>query len=70
MTGKEASRDSRTSQIQTHPSETEVPELLQEAASQYEEYMRLADLADISESGEVRYPRYSWDNPVGLVLTG
>ena len=70
MTGTEDSRDSSTSQIQARPSEAEVSQLLQEAAQKYEECMRLADLADISEMGEVSHPRYAWDNPIGLVVTG
>ena len=40
----------------------------QEAAQQYEECMRLADLADISAREEISYPRYAWDNPIGLVV--
>lgn len=63
------SRDSRSSQIRTHPSEAEVFQLLQEAEEQFKECMRLADLADISERGLVSYPRYAWDNPIGLVVT-
>ena len=70
MTGTEDSHNSRTSQIQIRPSEAEVSQLLQKAAQQYEECMRLADLADISEMGEVSRPRYAWDNPIGLEVTG
>ena len=69
MTGAEDSRESRSSSPQTRPGEAEVSQLLQEAAQQYEECMRLADLADISETGEVSHPRYAWDNPIGLVVT-
>ena len=69
MTGTEDSRESRSSSPQTRPSEAEVSQLLQEVAQQYEECMRLADLADISETGEVTHPRYAWDNPIGLVVT-
>jgi hypothetical protein len=69
MTGTEDSRESRSSSPQTRPGEAEVSQLLQEAAQQYEECMRLADLANISETGEVSYPRYAWDNPIGLVVT-
>ena len=68
MNGMGDSRNSNTSQYFAHPSEVEVSQLLQEAAEQYEECMRLADLADISETGEDRQPRYAWDNPIGLVL--
>ncbi len=51
-------------------SETEVFQLLQEAVQQYEKYMRLADPADIAKMSEIRQPRYSWDNPIGLVISG
>lgn len=70
MTGREDSRDSHPSQIQTRPSEAEVAQLLQEAVQQYEECMRIADLADISAGSEISYPRYAWDNPIGLVVAG
>ena len=70
MTVREDSRDFHTSQIQTRPSEAEVSQLLQEAVQQYEECMRLADLADISEMDKVNHPRYSWNNPIGLVVAG
>ena len=68
MMSKEDLRDSRFSQDRTRPSEAEVIQLLQEAARQYEEYMRLADLADISAEDEIIYPRYAWDNPIGLIV--
>ena len=70
MTGTEEPRDSHPAQVQVHPNEAEVAQLLQEATQQYEEYIRLADLADISDGGEVSYPRYAWDNPIGLVVMG
>ncbi len=57
-------------QCGTHLSEKEVADLIQEAAQQYEECMRLADLADISSRDETSSPRYAWDNPIGLVVTG
>ena len=53
---------------QTRPTDAEVSQLLQEAAKQYEECMRIADLADISEGRDVSQPRYAWDNPIGLVV--
>ena len=62
-------KDARDPQMRIQPSETEVARLIQEAAEQYEECMRLADLADISDRGEPIHPRYAWDNPIGLVLT-
>ena len=55
---------------QARLSEVEVAQLLQKARQQYEEYKRLAALADISEPSEVLHPRYAWDNPLGLVVTG
>lgn len=70
MTNTEDSRESRISQSRTGSSDAEVVQLLQEAARQYEEYMRLADLADISGIREDSHPRYAWDNPIGLVVTG
>ena len=69
MTDTEHSSDSRTSQPRTRPDEAEVSLLLQQAAQQYEEYIRLADLADISEAGGTSHPRYAWDNPIGLVVS-
>lgn len=44
--------------------------MLREAKQQYEEYMRITDLADITERTEVKTPRYSWDNPIGIAVTG
>ena len=61
---------STTAIIIPRPSETEVSHLLQEAAQQYEECMRLADLADISDFPEANHPKYAWDNPIGLVVSG
>ncbi len=57
-------------QTQSRPSEAEIARLLQEAEQQYEECIRLADLADLSDRGEVAHPRYAWDNPIGLTVTG
>jgi len=66
MVSTEDSRDSHL--FQTRLSEAEVAQLLQEALQQYEEYMRLADLADISAEGKAIYPRYAWDNSIGLTV--
>lgn len=57
-------------QDQSRPSEAEVSQLLQKAERQYEECIRLADLADLSDTGEVTHPRYAWDNPIGLTVVG
>ena len=70
MSSKENLTDSRSSQAKIQPSETEVAQLLKEAVQQYEDCMRLADLADIAAQGELSHPRYAWDNPIGLVVTG
>ena len=67
MNGKD---DASGSQVTIHLSETEVSHLLQQAAQQYEEYMRISDSADITDQDEPRHPRYDWDNPIGLVVTG
>ena len=52
----------------TRPSDEEVAQLLHDAERQYDECMRLADLADLSETGDVSQPKYAWDNPLGLVV--
>lgn len=57
------------SQAKIHLSESEVLHLLQEAAQQYEEYIRLADLADIADQRQLSYPKYDWDNPIGFAVT-
>ncbi|MCY4007145.1 MAG: hypothetical protein OXE84_10060 [Rhodobacteraceae bacterium] len=56
----------------THPrpNEAEILRLLEEAAQQYEDYTRLADLADLSSSDKRTTPRYAWDNPIGLMAAG
>ena len=67
MTAKKEVRGSHSSQARRRPSEVEIIQLLQEAEQQYEEYRRLADLADISAEDEAVHPRYAWDKPIGLV---
>ena len=69
MSERENLSDIRDPQMRIRPSETEVAQLLQHAAEQYEESMRIADLADVSDQGETSQPRYAWDNPIGLVVT-
>lgn len=48
-------------------------EVIERAKQQYEEVMRLADLADLPDplaaATEIK-PAYSWDNPIGYVVTG
>ena len=68
MTSKENAYTKRS--LETRLSEVEVAQLLKEAERQYEECMRVADLADISETDEIIQPRYAWDNPLGLVVDG
>lgn len=55
------------------PSDAEVIRLLEQARQQYEDVMRLADFADLPEpmtaAIEIQ-PAYSWDNPIGYVVTG
>ena len=68
MNSKEGLHDSHLSQVRTRPSKAEVAQLFQEAAQQYEEYIRLAYLADVSAGDKISYPRYAWDHPIGLVV--
>ena len=70
MTDTDRSRGSGESDVRIRPSEAEVARLLQDTVQQYEECMRLADLADVSEVAEESQPRYAWGNPIGLVVTG
>ncbi len=73
MTRSAASRRSADPEARLKPSDAKVIELLDEARRQYEEVMRLADLADLPDrraaAPETR-PAYSWDNPIGYVVTG
>ena len=55
--------------MQIRPSEAEIIQLLQKASQEYEKCITLADLSDYPEVAEVSYPGYSWNNPIGLVLT-
>lgn len=69
MSSKDNLREASVSQDMVHPSEAEISQLLQETTKQYEETMRIADLADISDQGDLSHPRYAWDNPIGFVVT-
>ena len=51
------------------PSEAEIIQLIQEAARQYEEYLKVVDLTEKMDEPEPIKPKYSWSNPIGLVLT-
>ncbi len=68
MAGTEDARNSHRSPARTRPTEEEVTRLLQEAARQYEEYIRIANLADISDEEECFSPKYAWDNPLGFAV--
>ena len=69
MAHRKRFKDTGRSDLRIKPSEAEIMELLEKAAQQYEECIKLADLSDYPETSEVRQPRYSWDNPIGLVVT-
>ncbi len=71
MTCTQESGDSQNSSVHIHLSEFEILEIVKKAAEQYEEYIRLAELAkiaDYQERPEVYRPRYSWKAPLGLVI--
>ncbi len=63
------SRELHTSSNQNQLSDAEVTQLIQESARQYEEYIRIAEVADLTDEGEPYRPRYAWDNPIGLEIT-
>lgn len=72
MTHDTASRQSPDLETRVKPSDAEVIRLLEQARQQYEGVMQLADLADLPDPmvvvSETR-PAYSWDNPIGYVVT-
>ena len=56
--------------MRARPNESEVFQLLAEATQQYEEYIRIAELADLSDQEEeFRISDYDWDHPIGLVVS-
>lgn len=55
--------------MQAQPGEGRTTQLLEEAAKQYEESLRVADAVFDEEDRNRHYPEYSWNNPMGLVLT-
>ena len=61
--------DSDSQSMQQTPSEAEILQLIQGLAKQYEEVMQLSDFANFIEFPQDSYPRYTWDNPIGLVVT-
>lgn len=68
MSQEERSMDTDSSDQSIKPSEAEILELLEKAAHQYEEYIRLTEIPDFPDSPDVKQPKYSWDNPIGLVI--
>ena len=69
MADREHSKDSSGPDVKISSSEVEIIQLLQKAAQDYEECMTLADFPDYQEVPEVNHPQYSWNNPIGLVVT-
>ena len=69
MTGRDNFRVVNEEGMSMKPGEVEITKLLEEAGQQYEEYVRLAELSDFPEVNAKQRPRYSWDNPIGLVVT-
>ncbi len=73
MTNPLSSHQSAEPETRLRPSDHEVIDLIERAKQQYEEVMRLADLADLPDlaaSAPDSQPAYSWDNPIGYVVTG
>lgn len=70
MKGTKTIMDSDSKRIQETMSEAEVMQLLEGLTRQYEEIMQLSDFANYIGSSQDNYPKYSWDNPIGLVITG
>ena len=70
MTGAKTFADSDSKRMQETPSEAEILQLIQDLAQQYEQVMQLADFANYIEPPQDSYPRYRWDNPIGLIVTG
>lgn len=70
MKGTKTIMNSDSKRIQETLSEAEVLQLLDGLARQYEEVMQLSDFANYTGPSQDNYLRYSWDNPIGLVITG
>ena len=51
-------------------SDEDIFRLIEEARQQYEEFMHLAELANLAKSKYVIRPKYAWDNSLGLGLAG
>ena len=56
--------------VNTAENEADMLQYLQGLTQQYEEIMELADFADSVGSPQDCYPKYTWNNPIGLVITG
>ena len=50
-------------------SDAEVLKLLDEAKQQYEEYAQIISVTRIRKEKNIRTPNFSWENPIGLVMT-
>ena len=70
MIDKKQTRSTHNTETQTYLSDVEITQILLEAAQQYEEYKRLADLAKLSDVSDECYPRYDWSKPIGLTIEG
>lgn len=70
MKSAETIMDSDSQPIRETPGEAEILQLLQGLAEQYEEVMQLSDFANYIDPPQDNHPKYTWDNPIGLVITG
>ena len=70
MTDANDIRDSGNQDTQATLTESEIVQLIQESARLYEEGIQISDLAGLVDLPEESQPRYAWDTPIGLVVTG
>ena len=61
--------ESANDRTHTNLSDAEVLALLNEANQQYKEYTRIVGITRIRKENNINPPIYSWENPIGLVLT-
>ena len=70
MTDKEKRREgARKADRRYRPTESEILEMIASANRQYAEYVRIAELADLSDPEAIIEPEYAWDNPIGFVVS-
>lgn len=70
MSANHENYEVRDPKARVRPNESEEIQLLAEASQQYKEYIRIAELADLSDQEEeFRFSNYNWDGPIGLVVT-